>query len=212
MIKIYIESGVAAAQKNNKRTTPEQDFIEKFIEHHFAGKKANVDFMVCGLGGKDTLEASAPLFRDITDEDSNIVIFDADTQHNNGGFSDRQKHIASERERLGLEFEFFLWPNNHDDGDFESMLLNMINPKHAGILKCYEGFEMCVGGHDPEQKQYDLPGRKGEVYTYVEIQKLTDDQRKQLSKGFYQFDNTEYWDMDAEYCSSLKTFLSTYFS
>ena len=76
MIKIYIESGVAAAQKNNKRTTPEQDFIEKFIEHHFADKKANEDFIVCGLGGKDTLEASAPLFRDITDEDSNIVIFD----------------------------------------------------------------------------------------------------------------------------------------
>lgn len=212
MIKIYIESGVAPAGNKNKRTTPEKDFIEKFIEHHFADKKANVDFIVCGLGGKDTLEVSAPLFRDITDGDFNIVIFDADSSHNNGGFSDRQNHIACERDRLGLKFEFFLWPNNHDDGDFESMLLNMINPKHSGILKCYEGFEMCVGGQDPNQELYTLPGRKGEVYTYVEIQKLTAEQRKQLALGFFHFDNEEYWDLDNEYSSSLKAFLTPYFS
>lgn len=210
MIKIYIESGVSAAGKKNKRTTPECDFLEKYIQYHFPQATLGVDYTINGLGGKDTLEASSPVLRDMEPGDHNLIIFDADSPHNHGGFANRQTHIYAQRTRLGLTFDLFLWPNNQDDGDFESMLLNLINPEHSGIIQCYERFEMCVGGQDPDHSRYSLPGRKGEVYTYIEIQKLTPEQRKLLSSGYYLFDNPDYWNLDAPYCASLKSFLSQY--
>lgn len=44
MIKIFIESGVNQAQRKNKRTTNEQDFVEKFIQRHFPHYRPSIDF------------------------------------------------------------------------------------------------------------------------------------------------------------------------
>lgn len=51
MIKILIESGVNAAQKHDKETTNEQDFIVKVIAKHFPNCKYKVDFDVIGING-----------------------------------------------------------------------------------------------------------------------------------------------------------------
>ncbi len=210
MIHIYIESGVEQAKGKNKKTTNEKDFIIKFIEHHFPGKLYEVDFDVRGIGGKDKLEASAPIFR-LAENDTNIVVFDADSPLNGGGFNKRKSEIETQRQKLSLNFELFLWPNNHEDGDFETLLLKMINPKHQGVLDCFQGFEKCVGGRDPKGLMYELPGLKAEMYTYIEIMKLSDDERKTLKNGFYQFDNPEYWNLDSAEAKPLKIFFEQYF-
>ena len=44
MIKIFIESGVNAAQKHDKETTNEQDFIVKVIAKHFPKCQYKKDF------------------------------------------------------------------------------------------------------------------------------------------------------------------------
>lgn len=211
MIRIFLETGENQAKSKNKKTTNEQDFIVKFIEHHFPTKKYGVDFEVSGLGGKDTLDISAPMFYLKNEEDKNVVIFDADTDKNGGGFTKRRDAILKQKTALNLDFDLFLWPNNKDDGDFENLLLGMINPRHQGVLDCYEGFEKCVSGRDPNGEEYELPGRKGEVYTYIEIMKLTEAARKELHKGFYQFDNSDYWDLDAQAGNVLKSFFSQFF-
>lgn len=210
MINIYIESGVEQAKGKNKKTTNEKDFIVKFIEHHFPGKSHELDFDVQGIGGKDKLEASAPIFR-LAENDTNIVVFDADSPLNGGGFNKRKSEIETQRQKLSLNFELFLWPNNRDDGDFETLLLKMVNPKHQGVLDCYQSFEKCVGGRDPKGLMYELPGLKAEMYTYIEIMKLSEDERKALKNGFYQFDNPEYWNLDSADAMPLKAFLDRYF-
>lgn len=213
MIRIFIESGVNPAKAKGKKVTNEQDFVIKFIEHHFPTKVNGVDFWVFGLGGKDTLANSIPMFQLANLGDKNIVIFDADGSSNGGGFSIRKKAIEQERAQLKLDFDLFLWPNNANDGDFENLLLQMINPKHRGVLDCFERFEMCVGGHDPEGKLYELPGRKAEAYTYVDIMRMSDEDRKAFHHdGYYHFDYLDFWDLDAEAGHALKAFLHPYFS
>lgn len=211
MIRIFIETGENQAKKNDKKITNEQDFVIKFIEHHFPGKVNGVDFEVKGLGGKDTLENSAPVFQLTNEGDVNLLIFDADGPANGGGFAVRKADIERQRLQLHLNFELFLWPNNSDDGDFESLVLEMINPQHQGVLDCFEGFEKCVGGHDPEGLLYELPGRKGEAYTYIELMKLSTDERKSLHKGYWHFENPKFWDLDAAAGNALKTFLQPFF-
>ena len=53
----------------------------------------------------------------------NVVIFDADSKNNCGGYCIRSEEILTERSKMGLEFELFLMPNNKEDGSFDSLSL-----------------------------------------------------------------------------------------
>lgn len=207
MIHIYIESGVKQAKKKNKETTNEQDFVEHFIAHHYPEKIKDIDYKVEGFGGKDKLAMNKSYLELNPDSDINLVIFDADTEQNGGGFEKRKAEIEKTRTDNSMNFEFFLWPNNSDDGDFESLLIQMVNLDHDGILDCFDNFEKCVGGHDPEEKLYDLPGRKAKIYTYIELMKKSKEERKSFSKGYWLFDRADLWDLEASASKPLKEFL-----
>ena len=52
----------------------------------------------------------------------NMVVFDADTADNNGGFEKRKADLLAKRDELGLKFDLFLWPDNSRDGDVEVLM------------------------------------------------------------------------------------------
>lgn len=211
MINIYIESGVNQAKRKSKETTNEQDFLVNFIQHHFPGKVRGLDFQVIGFGGKDTLANNATILADsIIQGNENIVIFDADTPYNQGGYQKRKSEIEEIKATNNMKFNLFLWPNNHEDGDFESLLLQMINLDHKGILDCFDNFTMCVGGHDPEQKLYDLPGRKSEIYTYIELMRKSPLQQDAFKRGYWLFNNPSFWNLDAKAGYPLYEFLKAF--
>lgn len=210
MIRIFIESGVGAAKDKNKETTNEEDFVVKFIEHHFKEMVYKTDFDVFGIGGYTKLINIQPLLEDKTDNDINIVIFDADDAYNGGGYKIRYQELLNVQNQMKVEFDLFLWPNNHDDGDFESLLELMINSEHQGMLDCYDGFEKCVGGRDSKGVLYKLPGRKAKMYTYISIMNLSKTERDKLSKGYYLFEDERYWNLDAPAIKPLKDFLKQY--
>lgn len=207
MIHIYIESGVKQAKKKNKETTNEQDFVEHFIAYHYPEKINDIDYKVEGFGGKDKLAMNKPYLELNSDGDINLVIFDADTEQNGGGFEKRKSEIEKIKTDNSMNFELFLWPNNSDDGDFESLLIEMTNLDHYGILECFDNFEKCVGGHDPEEKLYDRPGRKAKIYTYIELMKKSKKEQESFRKGYWLFDKADLWNMNAPAASALKKFL-----
>jgi hypothetical protein len=210
MIRIFIESGVGAAKDKNKETTNEKDFVVKFIEHHFKEMVYKTDFDVFGIGGYTKLINIQPLLEDKTDNDINIVIFDADDAYNGGGYKIRYQELLNVQNQMKVEFDLFLWPNNHDDGDFESLLELMINSEHQGMLDCYDGFEKCVSRRDSKGELYKLPGRKAKMYTYISIMNLSKTERDKLSKGYYLFEDERYWNLDAPAIKPLKDFLKQY--
>lgn len=80
MIKIFIESGVNAAQKKgSKRTTNEQNFVETLVAHYFPHAVLGTDYLVVGVNGKDQLPNTQPVFVDNTLQGgTNLVLFDAE--------------------------------------------------------------------------------------------------------------------------------------
>ena len=208
MIRIFIESGIQQATRQGKKTTNEQKFIEEFITHHFPEKQISIDYEVIGIGGKDTLSNSVLPFLDNTLKGgTNILLFDADTTHNLGGYTIRTQELLAEKIKLGIEFELFLWPNNQDDGDFESLLIQMINPAHQCLLDCFNGFEMCIRGNDPESKVYNTPERKSAIYTYINSFIKTQAEEKRMKSGDWLFNDHRFWDLDAEAGKVLVSFL-----
>lgn len=212
MIKIFIESGVNAAQKHDKETTNEQDFIVKVIAKHFPNCKYKVDFDVIGINGWTNIPKNEYEFKENSDKGfSNLVIFDADEERNGGGFAKRQSEILAMKSE-SIEFDLFLWPDNHTDGDFEMLLSKIINPEHQCLLDCYENFEDEVRANDPDEVKYETPGRKGEMYSYISLQKISQKQKKELSKGYWMFDDSKYWDLSSDELKPLIDFLGTFFN
>ena len=89
--------------------------------------------------------------------------------------------------------------------------IKIVNPEHQCLLDCYEHFEDEVRENDPEEEKYETPGRKGEMYSYISLQKMSQKQKGYLSKGYWMFDNPKYWDLSSEELNPLVDFLNKYF-
>ncbi|MDO7807037.1 DUF3226 domain-containing protein, partial [Helicobacter pylori] len=99
------------------------------------------------------------------------IIFDADikkeNQESDAGFNNKLKHIREKFKEKGTDFpkeQIFLFPNNQDDGDLETLLLKIA--KHDEFLKCFEGYLERI-----KSKEYYKPIkniRKNMLYAYLE--------------------------------------------
>ena len=213
MIKIFIESGVNAAQKKgSKRTTNEQNFVETLVAHYFPHAVLGTDYLVVGVNGKDQLPNTQPVFVDNTLQGgTNLVLFDADTREKGGGFAIRKRKLLQQKEELGIEFDLFLWPNNHADGDFESLLMHLINPRHKGLIDCYRRYEKGISRMNRSHKMYMTQGRKGCIYSYIAAMKKNHTAQTEFSHGIWFFDNPEYWNLTSEWVFPLVAFLRQHF-
>lgn len=196
MIRIFIEAG--------KRSTSEFVFCESVLKHWGFPKEC---YCIEPVGGKDNLRNVLPLFRDNTLQNGvNVILFDADSFDNGGGFSKRLGELKMTLKESGVDAEIFLFPNNRDDGDFETMLEQLIqSDRHGAMLGCFRDYELCL------PKQYVSPNRKGRLHTYISAMPMCSSMRRRLGQGEWQFENAEYWNLDHEYLYPMKTFFEKIF-
>lgn len=136
-----------------------------------------------------------------------IIIFDADSLGNNGGYETRKKEIEEVLGENNAQAELFLFPNNEEDGDFETLLEHLIQKeKHTQMLDCYADYETCLGN------DYVHPNLKGKIFTYISAMKMSSSKRRKLGNGEWMFDNAEYWSLESDYLKPLKAFLQQHCS
>lgn len=98
--------------------------------------------------------------------DKTLIIFDADKNYE----SNKKEilKVVSKTKQTISEEQIFLFPNNQDDGDLETLLLEIA--KHDEFLKCFEGYLECI-----KSKEYYKPIkniRKNMLYAYLEVFEL----------------------------------------
>ena len=136
-----------------------------------------------------------------------VIIFDADSLGNNGGYETRKKEIEEVLGENNAQAELFLFPNNEEDGDFETLLEHLMQKtKHAKMLDCYADYETCLGN------DYVHPNLKGKIFTYISAMKMSSSKRRKLGNGEWMFDNAEYWSLESDYLKPLKAFLQQHCS
>ncbi len=103
------------------------------------------------------------------------IIFDADikkeNQESDAGFDNKLKHICEKFKEKGTDFpkeQIFLFPNNQDDGDLETLLLGIA--KHDKFLKCFEGYLECIKNKERYKPIKNI--RKSKWYAYLEALEL----------------------------------------
>ena len=182
-------------------------FFSQYIQHLFGVMVP--EERIVKLDGWTNLKGTTwqQRMRAITDKGgTNIVIIDADND-----IEARRSDILAWKTENDLDFELFLLPNNQDTGALEDLLENIINPNNRPILDCWEDYE-------EELVQLDIPGRtppplttpakKTKIYGYLEAMLGESKSQKELIKEANRnYENTQHWNLDAEYLEPLKEFL-----
>lgn len=202
MTKIFIEA--------EDKTTPEYNFLKALVELHFPTK--DVDFIcIGGIGNlfNETNRNQISQAREVGEQV--LVLIDADTVAKGSGFEKRKADMDKDMQALKLSVPYFIYPNNNDDGDVETLMESAARRDlHQVFFDCFEDYERCVSGvKDKSGKPlYNTPNLKGKLHTYMNAQKLSNKLRRKLGTGDWLFGNTDYWDLNAVALQPLKDFLT----
>lgn len=203
MNKIFIEA------KDNK--TSEYHFLDTVIRKFCPGKA----FMIIGMDGIGNLFKEAIINQITVAQDSGenaIVLVDADTISKGYGYEKRKRDIEKGMSDNGISFPYFIYPNNCDDGDVESLMLKTARRDiHKVFFDCFEDYENCVSGlkDDNGESVYNVPDLKGKLHTYMTAQKLPSRLKKKFGNGDWLFDEECYWNLKIPELDPLKEFLSS---
>lgn len=200
MNKIFIESA--------KENSNEAYFIETLVSSLSLG---NTELVY--VGGYTNLDSHTNKFLEHEDDsEKNLVIFDADYPATGGGFEARKRWLEEKKKALGIQFEFFLFPNNQDDGMFETLLQRMVNPKYEKLLSYFKEYEKKVeyfneslGGN-----VFETPDEKARIYSYISAFKRSRKAKEDFKGGQWDFGNQEYWNLASTALEPLKDFLRTH--
>lgn len=181
MTKIFIEA--------EDKTTPEYNFLKAFVSLHFPTK--DVDFIcIGGIGNlfNETNKNQISQAQEVGEQA--LILIDADTIAKGHGFAKRKAEIDNDMQTLKLSVPYFIYPNNNDDGDVETLMESAARRDlHQVFFDCFEDYEKCVSG-------------------VMNAQKLSNKSRRKLGTGNWLFDNTNYWDLNAVTLQPLKDFLA----
>ena len=137
---------------------------------------------------------------------TNIVIIDADDN-----IDARRSDVLAWKQQHELEFELFLLPNDKDAGALEDLLENIINPNNQPVMDCwqtYEGELEKVRIPTKTPPTLTIPAKKTKIYAYLETLLGKSKAQKELVKDAKRnYENTQHWNLDAEYLKPLKEFL-----
>lgn len=134
-------------------------------------------------------------FQEIKDSDYKILIIqDADSvSFENGGIDKRTEYLDKIKKELEIEFETFLFPNNEDEGDLETLLLQIVNlEKFSRSINCYEKYAKCCEAISEKKYSEELLQSKSLVYnyfrTYNGMEKAKEENRK-FHSVYWNFSN-----------------------
>ncbi|MFP6169066.1 DUF3226 domain-containing protein [Helicobacter pylori] len=133
-------------------------FLEAYL--YFLEDIPIKNFKVKDVTGKDNLSKR---LLEIEKYDKTLIIFDADKD-----YESNKKEILSKTQQKITEEQIFLFPNNQDDGDLETLLLEIA--KHDEFLKCFEGYLEFI-----KSKEHYKPIKnisKSKWYAYLEVFEL----------------------------------------
>ena len=147
--------------------------------------------------------------------EKNLVVFDADTTANNGGFAMRQKELLEKGKALGLSFELFLWPNNQSDGDVEVLMESIARKDlYPEFFDCFSKYEHCISQRKNEKGEpfYTTPNRKGKLHTYFNSLPISNTKKNKFGSGAWRWTDTSIWNLDADSLHPIKDFLLKHLS
>ena len=187
----------------------DKEFIEVYLSHLYKN-----DWMgkirVISTGCYTALYSKTAILNQLTDSiksgGKNIVIFDADFKENGGSYEQRKLFLEQKLGSVGFSgVDMFLFPNQSEDGDFETLIERVANPLHTRLFSCFKKYENCIKSYN--EPKYKTPNRKNMLHSYLFTFVKSEEEEKKFKVSFL-YENPEYWDLNATALNPLKEFLN----
>ncbi|PUD71847.1 DUF3226 domain-containing protein [Helicobacter pylori] len=138
-------------------------FLEVYL--YFLEDLPIKNFNVRSTNGKDNLSKR---LLETEKYAKTLIIFDADKD-----YESNKKEILSKTQQKITEEQIFLFPNNQDDGDLETLLLEIA--EHKEIIQCFKRYLKCIeckyiGIKEHHELIKNI--RKNMLYAYLEVFEL----------------------------------------
>jgi len=178
----------------------------KYIDCYLSGE--NIEVKIVEGGGYTKVEkAKTFLETHLNDRFKILIIQDADNPEkdpNNGGKELRLRYLEKIKKELKIDFETFLFPNNENDGDLETLLLKIVNKEQfTKSFDCYKKYADCSKLIAPIEHSNELLEDKNVVFNYFRTYYGMDNAKEE--KRIF---TDEYWRFSSRKLEPLKLFLS----
>ena len=119
-----------------------------------------------------------------------LILFDADKKDFEERKTGIKKWMKDYENTIGknkkLDYEIFLFPNDKDPGNFETLLKRITNDKYRKIFCCLDAMEKCLS----DENIYYSSNPKEKMYVYITcLAGNTGENIKKIKKGDYSFEN-----------------------
>lgn len=175
--------------------------------------KIKNDIEIIDVGGCSKLTNELYLSK-LRDNESiggkNIVIFDADyskTGTGNKGFKACEQKLNNLKTSNEIQFDFYIWPNNNDEGEIENLLRLLIPEDKETLFDCIEDHQTCLMSQEYPEINLKTPELKDKIGFYLH----TMNKKSTPSQRDYK-DNLS-WDLDyhkTKDLNSFKIFMDTF--
>lgn len=136
------------------------------------------------------------------------IVFDADKSYTN-----TLDRLRDELENLANKVDIFLFPNNKDSGELETLLIDIA--KQPQFIECFDNYVECVKSKDIHNiNAVDNINKKSKMFAYREVsglekylKKLKDDDK--TPRNFLETNEifSRYFDFDSPKLEPLRKFL-----
>lgn len=158
------------------------------------------------IGGYTEIQNKITTIEDSTDQGETVlVIQDADNpQKNHGGVENRLDYLNKiKQKKSSIKFETFLFPNHKDDGDLETLLLQIVEANKFDLANnCYNDFIQCLDKISPSVA-LELSKDKNKIFNFFRAY-YGIDSAKEINRVYDQ----EYWDFKSEHLNELLKFFA----
>lgn len=132
-----------------------------------------------------------------------LVIIDADKLDNDESFSVRMGQVAKIKLDNSLAFDYFLIPNNEDDGCLETLLRIILVEENQVLLDCLDSRDACLQAAEKTiDRELKIPPSKG-----GEKSKIA--QLRKFLNASSDYKDNSIWNLNHPYLNPLKEFLSS---
>lgn len=195
----------------------DQRFLRDFLEVHYdtniSDEDLRLDFYIVNMKSWNNLKIQKQKITEDFSEYTSLIFLDADDEKviDKAGF----KKTCAFVENLMIEwnwkkYDLFVLPNDHDNGNVEDLLENVINTKHSRIFECWNEFENCLS----KDSSLTIPAKKSKIYSYLEcLHGVTNKEKDKCTDRNRDFKDENLWDisnLENPYILKLKTFLDQY--
>ena len=175
----------------------DKHFVDSMIELWF---DHSPNFKIQILQGKQFKPEHRQIIEDQIEKGCRVVLIMLDADKN---FAETKENIESFQDILetschGLQPHSYIFPNNKDNGNLETLLENIANPQHQQIFECFEQYENCL---KKKNENYHTPNQKAKIYAYLEAQGLTIKENKR------DYTDENFWNLEHDDLQNLRIFL-----